>query len=191
MTDCALQRIAARNISRDAHLLCVWDKCWEQPGRLGRARRKERTMKLTRRLAILLILGVPSLAMAATDIVVHRDPGCGCCEQWAAQVRRQFGRQVTILDDRQRSAFQRAQGVPPRLVSCHTAIIDGMVFEGHVPIVDMKRLLAQRPRGVKGLAVAGMPIGSPGMEVPGQRAQAFDVIAFGSAGQRIFAHHGG
>lgn len=148
-------------------------------------------MKRTRRLAILLALGFPSLAMAASDIVVHRDPGCGCCEQWAAQVRRQFGRQVTIVDDRQRSLLQRSQGVPLRLASCHTAIIDGMVFEGHVPIADMKRLLAQRPRGVKGLVVAGMPIGSPGMEVPGQRAQAFDVIAFGSAGQRVFAHHGG
>lgn len=147
-------------------------------------------MKLTRRLAILLTLGVPSLAMAATDIVVHRDPGCGCCEQWAAQDRRQFRRQVTILDDRQRLSFQRAQGVPAPLASCHTAMVDGMVFEGHVPIADMKRLLAQRPRGVKGLAVAGMPIGSPGMEVPGQRAQAFDVIAFGPGGQRIFAHHG-
>lgn len=137
-------------------------------------------MKRTRWLAILLALGFPSLAMAASDIIVHRDPGCGCCEQWAAQVRRQFGRQVTILDDRQRSMLQRSQGVPPRLASCHTATIDGMVFEGHVPIADMKRLLAQRPRGVKGLVVAGMPIGSPGMEVPGQRAQAFDVIAFGS-----------
>lgn len=146
-------------------------------------------MKLTRRLAILLMLGVPSLAMAATDIVVHRDPGCGCCEQWAAQVHRQFGRRVTMIDDQRRAAFQRAQGVPARLASCHTAIVDGMVFEGHVPIADMKRVLAQRPRGVKGLAVAGMPIGSPGMEVPGQRAQAFNVIAFGSGGETIFARH--
>lgn len=146
-------------------------------------------MKLTRRLAILLMLGVPSLAMAASDIVVHRDPGCGCCEQWAAQVHRQFGRRVTMIDDQRRAAFQRAQGVPIRLASCHTAIVDGMVFEGHVPIADMKRVLAQRPRGVKGLAVAGMPIGSPGMEVPGQRAQAFNVIAFGSGGETIFARH--
>jgi hypothetical protein len=71
-----------------------------------------------------------------------------------------------------------------------TIIVDGMVFEGHVRIADMKRLLAQRPRGVKGLAVAGMPIGSPGMEVPGQAPQAFNVIAFGPTGQTIFARHG-
>lgn len=141
-------------------------------------------------LAAILALGTPSLGMAATDIIVHRDPGCGCCEQWAAQVRQQFGRRVAIIDDQRRAAFRQAQGVPARLVSCHTAIIDGMVFEGHVPIADMKRVLAQRPQGVKGLAVAGMPIGSPGMEVPGQPAQAFTVIAFGRAGERIFARHG-
>lgn len=147
-------------------------------------------MKSASLLAALLALGMPSLAAAAADIVVHRDPGCGCCEQWAAKVRQQFGRRVTIIDDQRRADFQRAQGVPARLASCHTAIIDGMVFEGHVPIRDMKRILAQRPRGVKGLAVAGMPIGSPGMEVPGQPAQAFNVIAFGPGGEKVFAHHG-
>ena len=147
-------------------------------------------MKL--KLALSLILASASAASAAAGpIVVHRDPGCGCCAQWAAQVRKQFGREVTIIDDRQRSSFQRTQGVPGSLSSCHTAIVDGIVFEGHVPIADMKRVLAQKPRGVRGLAVAGMPMGSPGMEVPGQRGQAFDVIAFGSTGQRVFAHHGG
>jgi hypothetical protein len=79
--------------------------------------------------------------------------------------------------------------VPQRLSSCHTAVIDGLVFEGHVPLADMKRLLAQRPRGVAGLAVAGMPLGSPGMEMPGQRAQPYVVMSFGPAGERIFARH--
>jgi hypothetical protein len=147
-------------------------------------------MKL--KLALSLILASVSVASAAAvPIVVHRDPGCGCCAQWAAQVRKQFGRQVTIIDDRQRSSFQRIQGVPAGLSSCHTAILDGLVFEGHVPIGDMKRILAQKPRGVRGLAVAGMPMGSPGMEVPGQRAEVFNVIAFGPGGQRVFARHGG
>lgn len=148
-------------------------------------------MKSASLLAACLALGVPSLAMAAAEIVVHRDPGCGCCGQWANIVRQQFGRRVTIIDDQRRAAFQRAQGVPVRLASCHTAVVDGMVFEGHVPVADMKRVLAQRPRGVKGLAVVGMPIGSPGMEVPGQRAQAFNVIAFGSGGESVFARHNG
>ncbi len=128
---------------------------------------------------------------AAVPVVVHRDPGCGCCEQWAAQVRQQFGRRVNIVDDQLRTALQRAQGVPASLSSCHTAIVDDLVFEGHVPIADMKRLLAQRPRGVRGLAVAGMPIGSPGMEVAGQKLQPYNVIAFGPFGQTIFARHGG
>ncbi|WP_287398308.1 DUF411 domain-containing protein [Sphingomonas sp.] len=129
--------------------------------------------------------------MATQQIAVYRDPGCGCCEKWAAQVRAQFGRQVQLVDDRQRAALQKRLGVPADLASCHTAIIDGMAFEGHVPIADMKRVLAQRPRGVSGLAVAGMPLGSPGMEVPGVRGQAYEVIAFGPAGRRMFARHGG
>ncbi|MBB5727396.1 hypothetical protein FHS97_003352 [Sphingomonas endophytica] len=65
-----------------------------------------------------------------------------------------------------------------------------MAFEGHVPIADMKRVLAQRPRGVSGLAVGGMPLGSPGMEVAGMKSQPFSVIAFGPGGRRIYARHG-
>lgn len=125
------------------------------------------------------LMGLPATAMAAADIAMHRDPGCGCCEKWAVQVRQQFGRKVRIIDDADRGALQRRVGVPADQVSCHTAIVDGMAFEGHVPIADMKRVLAQRPKGVSGLAVGGMPLGSPGMEVAGMKAQPFSVIAFG------------
>src|SRR3546814_13171121 len=100
-------------------------------------------------------------------------------------------RSVRMVDDQNRSALQRARGVPASLSSCHTALIDGMVFEGHVPMADMKRVLAQRPKGVSGLAVAGMPIGSPGMEVPGRRGDPYVVTAFGANGTRIFARHQG
>ncbi|URW77092.1 DUF411 domain-containing protein [Sphingomonas donggukensis] len=130
-------------------------------------------------------------AVAAGPVLVHRDPGCGCCGKWAAQVKAQFGRAVKIVDDGNRAAFQKARGVPADLASCHTAVIDGMTFEGHVPIADMKRALATRPKGVSGLAVAGMPLGSPGMEMPGMHVQRYDVIAFGSVGRRVFARHGG
>lgn len=136
-----------------------------------------------------LALGVPSIGVTADAILVHRDPGCGCCGEWAKIVKAQFGRTVRIVDDAGRPALMKARGVPADLVSCHTAIIDGMTFEGHVPIADMKRALAQRPKGVSGLAVAGMPLGSPGMEVPGRPAQAFDVVAFGPSGRRVFARH--
>ena len=128
-------------------------------------------------------------ALAAGDILMHRDPGCGCCEQWAARDRQAFGRNVRIVDDANRTAFQRQVGLPANLVSCHTAIVDGIAFEGHVPIADMRRVLASRPKGVRGLAVAGMPIGSPGMEVPGVRAQRYNVIAFGAARTSVYAQH--
>lgn len=135
------------------------------------------------------VMMVPAAAVAANNIAMHRDPGCGCCEQWAIQVRQQFGRNVQIIDDARRSALQRKMGVPADLSSCHTAIIDGMAFEGHVPVADMKRALAQHPKGVRGLAVPGMPMGSPGMEVPGMKAQPYEVIAFGPTGRRVFARH--
>ncbi len=110
---------------------------------------------------------VATPALAASEAVMHRDPGCGCCEKWAAQVRKAFGRSVKVIDDANRPALQRRVGLPAHLASCHTALIDGMAFEGHVPVADMKRVLAAKPKGVRGLAVAGMPLGSPGMEAPG------------------------
>lgn len=137
-----------------------------------------------------LALLLPASAMAASQIDMHRDPGCGCCSKWAAQVQKQLGRSVRTLDDANRAALQKRVGVPADLGSCHTAIVDGMAFEGHVPIADMKRALATKPKGVRGLAVGGMPLGSPGMEVPGMRAQAFNVVAFGPSGRRVFARHG-
>ncbi len=136
---------------------------------------------------VLALFSTP--ALAAGDILMHRDPGCGCCEQWAARVRQTFGRNVRIVDDANRTAFQQQVGLPANLVSCHTAIVDGIAFEGHVPIADMRRVLASRPKGVRGLAVAGMPIGSPGMEVPGVRAQRYNVIAFGAARTSVYAQH--
>jgi hypothetical protein len=138
-------------------------------------------------LLIIALFATP--AMAASDIVMHRDPGCGCCEKWAAQVRAAFGRSVRIVDDANRVALDARLGVPASLAGCHTALIDGMVFEGHVPIADMQRVLVTKPRGVRGLAVAGMPSGSPGMEVPGRAADHFDVIAFGSGRTFVFARH--
>ncbi|KTT69140.1 DUF411 domain-containing protein (plasmid) [Sphingomonas carotinifaciens] len=142
-----------------------------------------------RLLAAALACATPAGALAAGPVLMHRDPGCPCCEKWAQQVKEQFGRAVRVVDDANRPAFMKARGVPQDLASCHTAIIDGMTFEGHVPIADMKRALATHPKGVTGLAVAGMPMGSPGMEMPGMKAQAYDVIAFGPSGRRVFARH--
>lgn len=132
---------------------------------------------------------VAAPVMAAGEIVMHRDPGCGCCEAWAAQVSKAFGQAVKIVDERNRAVLHKRLGMQPALASCHTALIDGIAFEGHVPIADMKRVLATRPAGVTGLAVPGMPIGSPGMEVPGRTADRFTVVAFGLGKASVFAQH--
>lgn len=143
-------------------------------------------MKSSKLAMALALLATPALA---TEAVMHRDPGCGCCEKWAAQVRKAFGRNVRIVDDANRPALQKRVGLPAQLASCHTALIDGMAFEGHVPVADMKRLLAAKPKGVRGLAVAGMPLGSPGMEAPGYPADRYNVIAFGSKQPFVYARH--
>ncbi len=129
------------------------------------------------------------VSIAAEPIVVHRDPGCGCCLKWAAQVKAALGRSVKVVDNANRAAIQKRLGITSSLQSCHTAFIDGLAFEGHVPIADVKRVLAAKPKGVSGLAVGGMPLGSPGMEVPGQKPQTYIVYSFGSAGQKIYARH--
>ena len=138
---------------------------------------------------ILALMLFATPAMAASDIVMHRDPGCGCCEKWAAQVRAAFGRNVRIIDDAHRAALDARLGVPAALSGCHTAIINGMAFEGHVPIADMKRVLSAKPNGVRGLAVAGMPMGSPGMEMPGMQADHYNVVAFGAGRSFVYSRH--
>lgn len=81
--------------------------------------------------------------------------------------------------------------IPPPLQSCHTAIVDGYIIEGHVPIADVERLLAEQPE-IAGLAVPGMPIGSPGMEIEGAENQPFDVLAFDESGNvvEVYASYG-
>jgi hypothetical protein len=144
-----------------------------------------------RLIAAAFALTVPAAAMAASPVQIHRDPGCACCGEWPARVKAQFGRTLRVIDGPKRTALQKARGVPANLASCHTAVIDGMTFEGHVPIPDMKRALVTRPKGITGLAVAGIPAGSPGMEMPSMNDQAYEVVAFGPGVRRLFARHGG
>jgi hypothetical protein len=91
------------------------------------------------------------------------------------------GYPVQIEDVQDLTAVKNQYQVPPQLQSCHTAIVDGYIIEGHVPVAEIERLLAERPQ-ITGLAVAGMPIGSPGMEVQGGASQPFQVIAFDESG---------
>lgn len=83
----------------------------------------------TRLSAALLFLAMPGVALAASDVVVHRDPGCGCCEKWAQAVREKLGRKVVMRDDASRNELQRRAGMPRTLASCHSAIVDGYMIE--------------------------------------------------------------
>ena len=122
-------------------------------------------------------------------LTVSKDPSCGCCSQWADHIRA-AGFSVEIVETGALNRVKARLGVPRHLASCHTAEVNGYVIEGHVPASAIRRLLAERPR-IKGLAVPGMPVGSPGMEVEGTPAETYDVIAFGPAGEARFAQYKG
>lgn len=118
----------------------------------------------------------------AAAMTVYRDPSCGCCEAWAG-IARNAGHQVELIDHPDMAAIKRQYGVPDELLSCHTTIVGGFAVEGHVPLGDVDRLLKERPAGVKGLAVSGMPRGSPGMEMPDGSRDRFQVLAFDASGR--------
>ncbi len=127
-------------------------------------------MTLTRRTALATLtasfaLGLrPLLAQAApVPIRVVKDPDCGCCTAWVEVLAADgFSATVELLDPAALQAHKLASAIPAQMVSCHTAHVDGYVIEGHVPPADIRRLLAERPDAI-GLAVPGMPYGSPGM----------------------------
>ena len=144
-------------------------------------------LPLSRRSA--LMLGAASLLPAGTlvaaedpVITVHRDPSCGCCSGWVQHLQRS-GFVTEVLDTRDIDAVKTRLGVPDDLAACHTAEVSGYVIEGHVPAAALKRLLAEKP-GAAGLAVPGMPIGSPGME--GGTPEKYDVVLFGPNVRRTY-----
>ena len=121
------------------------------------------------------------------SITVFKDPNCGCCTSWVEHLRK-HGFAVIARDTSDVDAVKRAGRVPTALQSCHTAFVNGYVIEGHVPAADIQRLLSEKPR-VAGIAVGGMPTGSPGMEAGG-RVDRYDVVAFNRDGStRVFARH--
>ena len=122
-------------------------------------------------------------------VSVTKDPSCGCCGKWVDHLKQEgFPTEVTESADVNRLKVRL--GVPKPLASCHTAEVEGYVVEGHVPAPAIKRLLAERPEA-KGLAVPGMPVGSPGMEVEGMEPETYEVVLFGPSGQRTFARFRG
>jgi len=122
-------------------------------------------------------------------VLVTKDPNCGCCGGWVDHIRA-AGFPVEVVTTPQVNRVKVRLGVPDELGSCHTAEVGGYVIEGHVPADAIKRLLAEKPQA-KGLAVPGMPLGSPGMEVAGAAPDTYKVVLFGPSGHTTFAHYRG
>lgn len=138
--------------------------------------------------AALAFGGVASAAAGAkAAMTTYRDPGCGCCGKWA-DLAKSAGYPITVVPTTDMAAVKSRLGVPDALASCHTTKVGGYVVEGHVPFEAVDKLLRTKPRGIIGIALPGMPAGSPGMEAhdgpaEGQKAQ-LKVIAFNRAGAR-------
>ena len=128
-------------------------------------------------IASLLVQTAPA---APPQITVYKTSTCGCCAKWVDHMRAN-GFTAEVHDVPSTAPYRQKFGVPERLMSCHTAVVSGYAVEGHVPAADVQRLLKSK-RKVKGIAVPGMPIGSPGME-QGSRQDAYAVLAFDEQGR--------
>lgn len=123
-----------------------------------------------------------------TPITVHKSSSCGCCTKWVDHVR-EHGFEPVVYDEKDMDAVKAKLGVPSDVQSCHTALAGKYLIEGHVPAADIRRLMAEGP-SVAGLAVPGMPSGTPGMAPPGAKITGFEVIAFQLDGAtRTFARY--
>jgi hypothetical protein len=140
---------------------------------------------MKRRVALSLLAGaalapaLPAIA-AGPQVTVFKNPSCGCCGEWVDHMRAN-GFSVSVTEVADTSGPRRRAGIPERLGSCHTARVAGYALEGHVPAADVLRLLKERPAAI-GLAVPGMPVGSPGMEVPGGHRDRYEVLLVESNG---------
>ncbi len=148
------------------------------------------------RRSILLVCGFLAFILAGTAraetlplVTVYKDPSCDCCAAWADHVKA-AGFSIEVVEQKDMRAFKRRNGVPQSLSSCHTAKVGGYIVEGHVPVSSIVRMLREKP-AVKGLAVPGMPLGSPGMEVEGVEPETYNVILFDEEKAHIFAQYRG
>lgn len=139
------------------------------------------------RAAFAATLSIPLLAMAAAPVIdVYKSAACGCCSAWV-ELLKANGFAPRVVNVENPSDYRERGGIPDKLGSCHTAMIQGYAIEGHVPASDIKRLLAEKPKA-KGLSVPGMPLGSPGMEGP--RSDPYDVLLVQADGStKVFKHY--
>ena len=132
------------------------------------------------------LLFVVACTAMANEVEVYKSPTCGCCNKWVKHLE-QNGFKVKAFDVQDVNTYKERFGVPDTLGACHTAKVGGYVIEGHVPAQDIKRLLSERPK-IKGIGVAGMPAGSPGMESP--NPVSYEVKSFDVGGAiKTFAKH--
>jgi hypothetical protein len=125
-------------------------------------------------------------AQAKPPMIVYKDAGCDCCAKWVEHMQKQ-GYKTTVSDVVMTPIKQKYK-VPPKLQSCHTTIVANYVIEGHVPAADIAKLLAQKPKGVIGLTVPGMPASAPGMDMTPFRP--YTVFTFDALGvTTVFAQH--
>lgn len=143
----------------------------------------------SRRVVLGLLAALPFAsaghATARPEVTVAKDPNCGCCNGWVEHLR-QAGLEVRVTHTAALRPLKARLGVPEDLASCHTAQVGGYVIEGHVPATAIDRLLRERPKAI-GLAVPGMPIGSPGME--GGDPEPYDVVLFAKDSRDVFARY--
>lgn len=128
----------------------------------------------------------PKVANAAA-ITVYKSPNCGCCGGWVEHMKNE-GFELNVVNTHALSDKKEELGVPHNLGSCHTAVAGEYVIEGHVPAQDVRRLLAEKPP-VAGIAVPGMPAGSPGMPARNGYREAFNTVSFGNGSSAVFAQH--
>jgi hypothetical protein len=143
---------------------------------------------------IVLLLAVFSQNLSAEEntkpleMTVYRSPTCGCCGKWLEHAK-QSGFKINDVISEDMETIKARFGVPEKLASCHTAVVDGRVIEGHVPAADIQKLL-QGTSKIAGIAAPGMPMGSPGMEMGGQQ-DPYKVVSFDKEGKfEVFAEHG-
>ena len=138
--------------------------------------------------ALALASATATAAAALPTLVVHKSAYCGCCKLWVEHMKK-AGFKVEVVETEQLDAIKDRAGVPDDQRSCHTAEVGGYFIEGHVPAEDVKRLLKEKPKA-RGIAVAGMPMGSPGMEMPNGSKSPFKVTLVGADGTtKVFATH--
>jgi hypothetical protein len=150
---------------------------------------KTKTVLSIAALALGLAVAAAAQQKAAAPLVeVFKTPTCGCCSKWVEHLRAS-GFVVRTNDLNDLTEIKKSRGVPDQVQSCHTAVVNGYVVEGHVPAADVHRMLKEKP-AIAGIAVGGMPSGSPGMDYPGVKAQPYNVMSFDKNGTtRVFAKH--